>query len=127
MYGRRLVLEWAEDEDSVDALRKRTADHFHGSILYEVVRFFFLFPSIDFSSSGDKLTRKTMLVNKHSRTKRILILLTIKATGGERKLGFPTKVWNWVSLTLRNSMFMTSNKFLGIFFFILMLFDGNDG
>ena len=34
LYGRRLVLEWAEDEDSVDALRKRTAEHFHGSILF---------------------------------------------------------------------------------------------
>lgn len=31
LYGRRLVLEWAEDEDSVDALRKRTAEHFHGT------------------------------------------------------------------------------------------------
>ncbi|XP_032220437.2 probable RNA-binding protein 19 isoform X2 [Nematostella vectensis] len=30
LYGRRLVLEWAEDEDDVDTLRKRTADHFHG-------------------------------------------------------------------------------------------------
>ena len=33
LYGRRLVLEWAEDEDSVEALRKRTAEHYHGSIL----------------------------------------------------------------------------------------------
>lgn len=31
LYGRRLVLEWAEDEDSVDALRKRTAEHFQGT------------------------------------------------------------------------------------------------
>jgi len=37
LYGRRLVLEWAEDEDSVDALRKRTAEHFHGSILCEQI------------------------------------------------------------------------------------------
>lgn len=31
------MLEWAEDEDSVDALRKRTAEHFHGSILYDYI------------------------------------------------------------------------------------------
>lgn len=31
LYGRRLVLEWAQDEDSVDALRKRTAEHFLGT------------------------------------------------------------------------------------------------
>jgi len=37
LYGRRLVLEWAEDEDSVDALRKRTAEHFHDSILCEQI------------------------------------------------------------------------------------------
>lgn len=42
MYGRRLVLEWAEDEDSVDALRKRTAEHFHGCILYERICLSFL-------------------------------------------------------------------------------------
>ena len=30
LYGRRLVLEWAADDDSVEALRKRTAEHFHG-------------------------------------------------------------------------------------------------
>ena len=30
LYGRRLVLEWAEDDDSVEALRKRTSEHFHG-------------------------------------------------------------------------------------------------
>ncbi len=28
LYGRRLVLEWAESEESVDAIRKRTAEHF---------------------------------------------------------------------------------------------------
>lgn len=43
LYGRRLVLEWAEDEDSVDALRKRTAEHFHGSILCEYFCLFFFF------------------------------------------------------------------------------------
>ena len=37
------MLEWAEDEDSVDALRKRTAEHFHGSILCEYVCLFFFF------------------------------------------------------------------------------------
>ena len=30
LYGRRLVLEWAEEEESVEAIRKRTAEHFHG-------------------------------------------------------------------------------------------------
>ena len=30
LYGRRLVLEWAEDDESVEALRKRTSEHFHG-------------------------------------------------------------------------------------------------
>ena len=29
LYGRRLVLEWAEEGESVEAIRKRTADHFH--------------------------------------------------------------------------------------------------
>ncbi len=29
LYGRRLVLEWAEQEESLDAIRKRTAKHFH--------------------------------------------------------------------------------------------------
>ncbi|XP_047110139.1 probable RNA-binding protein 19 [Schistocerca piceifrons] len=28
LYGRRLVLEWAETEENVDELRKRTAEHF---------------------------------------------------------------------------------------------------
>ncbi|XP_035412733.1 probable RNA-binding protein 19 [Cygnus atratus] len=32
LYGRRLVLEWADTEEStVEALRRKTADHFHGS------------------------------------------------------------------------------------------------
>ena len=30
LYGRRLVLEWAEEGESVEAIRKRTAEHFHG-------------------------------------------------------------------------------------------------
>ncbi|XP_017770776.1 PREDICTED: probable RNA-binding protein 19 [Nicrophorus vespilloides] len=29
VLGRRLVLEWAATEDSIDDIRKRTADHFH--------------------------------------------------------------------------------------------------
>ena len=29
LYGRRLVLEWAEEEESIDAIRKRTAEHFN--------------------------------------------------------------------------------------------------
>ncbi|XP_010718856.1 probable RNA-binding protein 19 [Meleagris gallopavo] len=31
LYGRRLVLEWADTEETVEALRRRTADHFHDS------------------------------------------------------------------------------------------------
>ena len=30
LYGRRLVLEWAEGDESVEQIRKRTAQHFHG-------------------------------------------------------------------------------------------------
>eukprot|EP00794_Sanderia_malayensis_P013983 gene13983-15441_t len=29
LYGRRLVLEWAEEDDTVDSIRQRTAMHFH--------------------------------------------------------------------------------------------------
>uniref|UniRef100_A0A673CWC0 Probable RNA-binding protein 19 n=1 Tax=Sphaeramia orbicularis TaxID=375764 RepID=A0A673CWC0_9TELE len=29
LYGRRLVLEWADAEDSVETLRRKTAEHFH--------------------------------------------------------------------------------------------------
>lgn len=33
LYGRRLVLEWADTEEStVEALRRKTADHFHGNV-----------------------------------------------------------------------------------------------
>lgn len=31
LYGRRLVLEWAAADEGVDELRKRTAEHYHGS------------------------------------------------------------------------------------------------
>ncbi|XP_025048849.1 probable RNA-binding protein 19 isoform X3 [Alligator sinensis] len=31
LYGRRLVLEWADTEETVEALRRKTAEHFHGS------------------------------------------------------------------------------------------------
>uniref|UniRef100_A0A8C1I969 RNA binding motif protein 19 n=1 Tax=Cyprinus carpio TaxID=7962 RepID=A0A8C1I969_CYPCA len=30
LYGRRLVLEWADAEETVDDLRRKTAQHFHG-------------------------------------------------------------------------------------------------
>lgn len=33
LYGRRLVLEWAKQEESLEAIRKRTAEHFHGFTL----------------------------------------------------------------------------------------------
>lgn len=29
LYGRRLVLEWADAEDTVETLRRKTAEHFH--------------------------------------------------------------------------------------------------
>ncbi|NXG06877.1 RBM19 protein, partial [Sakesphorus luctuosus] len=29
LYGRRLVLEWADTEETLEALRRKTADHFH--------------------------------------------------------------------------------------------------
>ena len=32
LYGRRLVLEWADDTESIDELRKKTADYFHEPI-----------------------------------------------------------------------------------------------
>lgn len=41
LYGRRLVLEWVEDEDSVDVLRKRIVEYFYGCIFYECICFFF--------------------------------------------------------------------------------------
>ncbi|XP_030074312.1 putative RNA-binding protein 19 [Microcaecilia unicolor] len=31
LYGRRLVLEWADSEETVEALRRKTAEHFHES------------------------------------------------------------------------------------------------
>ncbi|XP_068166711.1 probable RNA-binding protein 19 [Antennarius striatus] len=31
LYGRRLVLEWAENEETVETLRRKTAEHFHVS------------------------------------------------------------------------------------------------
>uniref|UniRef100_A0A8C7ZC57 Probable RNA-binding protein 19 n=1 Tax=Oryzias sinensis TaxID=183150 RepID=A0A8C7ZC57_9TELE len=30
LYGRRLVLEWADAEETVEALRRKTAEHYHG-------------------------------------------------------------------------------------------------
>uniref|UniRef100_A0A8D0H2K3 RNA binding motif protein 19 n=1 Tax=Sphenodon punctatus TaxID=8508 RepID=A0A8D0H2K3_SPHPU len=33
LYGRRLVLEWADAEDTVEALRRKTAEHFHGNVV----------------------------------------------------------------------------------------------
>lgn len=35
LYGRRLVLEWAQSDEGVEEIRKRTAKHFHqGSFSY---------------------------------------------------------------------------------------------
>ncbi|XP_065830470.1 probable RNA-binding protein 19 [Oscarella lobularis] len=33
VYGRRLVLEWADEADSLDVLRQKTADHFYAASL----------------------------------------------------------------------------------------------
>ena len=41
LYGRRLVLEWADAEETVETLRRKTAEHFHGK-LYCFVCLFFL-------------------------------------------------------------------------------------
>ncbi|XP_068095834.1 probable RNA-binding protein 19 [Hyperolius riggenbachi] len=32
LYGRRLVLEWADTEESVENLRRKTAEHYHGPL-----------------------------------------------------------------------------------------------
>lgn len=32
LYGRRLVLEWADAEVTLQALRRKTAEHFHGKL-----------------------------------------------------------------------------------------------
>uniref|UniRef100_A0A670KD92 RNA binding motif protein 19 n=1 Tax=Podarcis muralis TaxID=64176 RepID=A0A670KD92_PODMU len=34
LYGRRLVLEWADSEETVEALRRKTAEHFHGTVAH---------------------------------------------------------------------------------------------
>jgi multiple RNA-binding domain-containing protein 1 len=31
LYGRHLVLEWAEDDESIDALRQKTRKHFNSA------------------------------------------------------------------------------------------------
>lgn len=50
LYGRRLVLEWADAEETVETLRRKTAEHFHGKsetlFLYksaEVMKLFIYF------------------------------------------------------------------------------------
>uniref|UniRef100_A0A3Q3X5K8 Probable RNA-binding protein 19 n=1 Tax=Mola mola TaxID=94237 RepID=A0A3Q3X5K8_MOLML len=37
LYGRRLVLEWADSEETVETLRRKTAEHFHGKFRKAVV------------------------------------------------------------------------------------------
>uniref|UniRef100_A0A8C4XFY5 RNA binding motif protein 19 n=1 Tax=Erpetoichthys calabaricus TaxID=27687 RepID=A0A8C4XFY5_ERPCA len=32
LYGRRLVLEWADSEETVETLRRKTAEHFHDTV-----------------------------------------------------------------------------------------------
>ena len=34
LYGRRLVLEWAEMAEDLEDVRKRTAEHFHDGKFY---------------------------------------------------------------------------------------------
>ncbi|RMC05937.1 hypothetical protein DUI87_17482 [Hirundo rustica rustica] len=43
LYGRRLVLEWADTEETLEALRRKTAQHFHG-VRVQAVIFAFLLP-----------------------------------------------------------------------------------
>uniref|UniRef100_A0A8C5E0M0 RRM domain-containing protein n=1 Tax=Gouania willdenowi TaxID=441366 RepID=A0A8C5E0M0_GOUWI len=38
LYGRRLVLEWADAEDTVEMLRRKTAQHFHGMFTAHPIR-----------------------------------------------------------------------------------------
>uniref|UniRef100_A0A8C5E2B7 RRM domain-containing protein n=1 Tax=Gouania willdenowi TaxID=441366 RepID=A0A8C5E2B7_GOUWI len=38
LYGRRLVLEWADAEDTVEMLRRKTAQHFHGMFTFKKAR-----------------------------------------------------------------------------------------
>ena len=38
LYGRRLVLDWAKEEESVEDIRKRTADHFNASSSFKPKR-----------------------------------------------------------------------------------------
>lgn len=45
LYGRRLVLEWAQMEEGIDEIRKRTAKHF-----YQGKRFFSYLPYFNKSS-----------------------------------------------------------------------------
>lgn len=40
LYGRRLVLEWADTEESVETLRRKTAEHFHGESIVRCLQWF---------------------------------------------------------------------------------------
>ena len=46
LYGRRLVLEWAEQDESIDALRKRTADQMNAGSLSAQKRTKFEMPDV---------------------------------------------------------------------------------
>ncbi len=37
LYGRRLVLEWAASEDTVDDVRRRTTSHFSEGKLWDLI------------------------------------------------------------------------------------------
>uniref|UniRef100_A0A8C0G7S9 Probable RNA-binding protein 19 n=1 Tax=Chelonoidis abingdonii TaxID=106734 RepID=A0A8C0G7S9_CHEAB len=37
LYGRRLVLEWADTEETVETLRRKTAEHFHGNVVLKKI------------------------------------------------------------------------------------------
>lgn len=41
LYGRRLVLEWAEDDDTVDSIRQKTALHFNDGNLLTLSLYFY--------------------------------------------------------------------------------------
>lgn len=59
LYGRRLVLEWADTEESVETLRRKTAEHFHGESTVRCLQWFV--------KMCNKLTRLVYLNQLHSR------------------------------------------------------------
>jgi len=42
LYGRHLVLEWAEDDDSIEAIREKTDKNFSKNILFYIYIFSYI-------------------------------------------------------------------------------------